>query len=109
MNNAKACQAVCDDLLNEQGIYVQAINYPTVDVGQEKLRVTPSPHHTNQMINQFVGSILTVWKKHNLPLIPEAERDPSAAHHLSHFLETQADNRAWVEPHLNLVRQPMSA
>ncbi|XP_062522894.1 5-aminolevulinate synthase, erythroid-specific, mitochondrial-like isoform X2 [Corticium candelabrum] len=109
VNNAKACQAVCDDLLNEQGIYVQAINYPTVDVGQEKLRVTPSPHHTNQMINQFVGSILTVWKKHNLPLIPEAERDPSAAHHLSHFLETQADNRAWVEPHLNLVRQPMSA
>lgn len=109
MNDAKACQAVCDDLLSEQGIYVQAINYPTVDRGQEKLRVTPSPHHTDEMVDQFIDAVLTVWNKHRLPLKPEAERDPSAASHLAHFLETQAEHPPLAEPLPHFFQQTVAA
>ena len=74
VNEAKACQAVCDDLLNDHGIYVQAINYPTVPRGEEKLRVTPGPFHTPEMTDRFVDALLAVWEKHRLSLRPPSER-----------------------------------
>eukprot|EP00118_Oscarella_pearsei_P025607 m.308458 g.308458 ORF g.308458 m.308458 type:complete len:570 (+) comp44034_c0_seq1:144-1853(+) len=74
VKEAKACQAVCDDLLNEHGIYVQAINYPTVARGDEMLRVTPGPGHTPEMADHFVNALLSVWHKHGLPLQPMSER-----------------------------------
>ena len=42
-------------LLDEVHIYVTAINYPTVAVGTERLRFTPTPHHTDAMIRELVG------------------------------------------------------
>ena len=109
MNDAKACQAVCDDLLTDQGIYVQAINYPTVERGEEKLRVTPSPHHTDEMIDDFINAVLTVWNKHSLPLKPEKERDPSQACHVFQFLETQADHPRLAELLPNYLQEPVAA
>lgn len=57
-----------DTLLKEYGHYVQAINYPTVPVGEEKLRLAPTPHHTRPMMDQLVADIVKVWNKVGLPL-----------------------------------------
>lgn len=50
------------------GIYVQPINYPTVARGQEMLRVAPTPHHTEHMMEYFVSSMVQLWKDNGLEL-----------------------------------------
>ena len=42
-------------------IYIQAINYPTVPRGSERLRIAPTPHHTEQMIDELVQALDNVW------------------------------------------------
>jgi len=62
--------ALSDNLLRNHGHYVQAINYPTVARGEEKLRVAPTPHHTKSMMDQFVLDLTSEWKALGLPLNP---------------------------------------
>lgn len=53
-------------LLNDYQIYVQSINYPTVPVGQERLRITPTPGHTKEYRDQLVDVIDEIWSKLNI-------------------------------------------
>jgi len=62
------CSALSDSLMHQFGHYVQAINYPTVPRGQEKLRIAPTPHHTRAMMDQFTEDLKTAWINLGLPL-----------------------------------------
>jgi 5-aminolevulinate synthase len=57
IRNAKLCKIISDELLNEYGIYIQPINYPTVAVGQERLRIAPTPMHTDAMMYDLVKAL----------------------------------------------------
>ncbi|XP_050527444.1 5-aminolevulinate synthase, erythroid-specific, mitochondrial isoform X2 [Daktulosphaira vitifoliae] len=68
IGNASLCSKISDMLLQEKGHYVQAINYPTVPIGQEKLRLAPTPHHTTEMIDKLVDDMLVIWMKLGIPI-----------------------------------------
>ena len=53
VNNPVRCKEISNILLNESNHYIQPINYPTVPVGTERLRVTPGPLHTEKMISDL--------------------------------------------------------
>jgi len=61
IGNPVHCKAVSDTLLDRHGIYVQPINYPTVPRGTERLRITPSPQHTNQQMDALVAAMTELW------------------------------------------------
>jgi 5-aminolevulinate synthase len=65
VGEAKRCKAMSDELLNEHGIYVQPINYPTVDVGTERLRFAPTPYHDDAKMSDLIESLKITFKDIN--------------------------------------------
>jgi 5-aminolevulinate synthase len=68
VGNAKRAKAMSDRLLNEHNIYVQAINFPTVDVGTERLRFAPTPYHDDGMIEDLITALKEVFEYHQAPV-----------------------------------------
>lgn len=81
VGDATKCKMVTDMLLHDFNIYVQPINYPTVPRGTERLRITPSPVHTEKMMDELILALNTIWDRLDLPRVYENEKvtaDPAS-------------------------------
>ncbi|XP_060095947.1 5-aminolevulinate synthase, non-specific, mitochondrial [Heteronotia binoei] len=76
---------ICDKMMSQHSIYVQAINYPTVPRGEELLRIAPTPHHTPQMMNYFINNLLATWKLVGLELKPHSSAECNFCRRPLHF------------------------
>ena len=68
VGDAEKAKSICKMLLDKYSIYLQHINYPTVPKGTERLRVVPTPMHSEEMLNDLVSALAEVFAVNNIRL-----------------------------------------
>lgn len=91
VGNAEVAKQASDLLLNDHGIYVQAINYPTVPKGEERLRFTPTPGHVEKYQADLVRALDAVWTQLGIKRTEDWAREGG-------FLGVGEENAEVVEP-----------
>ncbi|XP_005285356.3 5-aminolevulinate synthase, non-specific, mitochondrial isoform X1 [Chrysemys picta bellii] len=94
---------ICDRLMSQHSIYVQAINYPTVPRGEELLRIAPTPHHTPQMMNYFLETLMATWKNVGLELKPHSSAECNFCRRPLHFEVMSERERSYFSGMSKLV------
>ncbi|GBQ22283.1 5-aminolevulinate synthase [Acetobacter estunensis NRIC 0472] len=79
VGDAERCKIISRRLLNEYGLYATPINYPTVPQGTERLRLTPGPFHTDEMMDQMVAALKTLLAEVPLPVVSDNVRGMAEA------------------------------
>ena len=67
VGDPELCKMASDRLLGVHGIYIQPINYPTVPRGTERLRITPTPFHSDQLIMELQTALIETWDALGIP------------------------------------------
>lgn len=79
VGDAEICKQVSDELLSKHKIYVQSINYPTVSRGEERLRITPTPGHSGEMMDVLINALESIWQERGLKRISDWAREGGKA------------------------------
>lgn len=106
VGNAGDAKKASDALLDQYKIYVQAINFPTVATGEERLRITPSPHHDKEVCDQLIESVDGLWKDLNLKRISDWENIGGHCG-VGSTVETPIEN-LWTDEFMKLTNQDLN-
>ncbi|NDW04133.1 5-aminolevulinate synthase [Jiella pacifica] len=84
------CKQASDRLLARHGIYIQPINYPTVPRGTERLRITPTPLHDDQLIAALRDALVETWHAVGIPFAAERAASPERSEKVTPLVVSQA-------------------
>lgn len=107
VGDSAKCKQAADILFDEYDIYVQPINTPSVPVGQERLRISPTASHSKQQQQKLVGALSEIWQRMQLKTIADWKVEGNGLS-ASIWNEARSELPIWTDEQLGLQKSVMS-